>query len=56
MMGKLPRYVIVTGPFFTKNDNGTHSAHARIKIKWWGWPIVLLRGLKNRVRKGGEDK
>ena len=46
-MAKLPRYLKVGK--MTISEDG--QCKVNVSIKWWGWPVVFIRGLrKNRIR------
>jgi hypothetical protein len=38
---KTPKYIQITGP----HSNG-NRLYVKVRVKWWGWPVFIWRGLK----------
>ena len=41
-----PKYMSITGPHFKEAHSGVYSAYVKIRVKWWGWPVLYWKILK----------
>jgi hypothetical protein len=44
-MARLPRYYKIIGSTITNE-----GIELKLKIKWWGYPIIFIKRLINRIK------